>query len=748
MNGDRPYFRLTEGALLEREPSTEQIWNAIREILFAQRRSTYKFAFLQAVVNVSAAREETLIRLSEIFENMTALYWQLLLKYPLGQTYRHARYVQSSVETIILQAQQELRDTAFAELPDAKKKEVCAATREAFGRTVVGASYGNSQGVLFGFSKREDTLELSPAAKCVLVERADEISHIVEIQWLTMMEKINSDTFPEPLAIRLRRLKEESGQRNTEEELPMAVDRAETAENSRGGLQQLQNYIEEAKEILRQQTEKLENAAINFEKELKTAFPGSAEEKLIFQSRVKGTESLSEKIYRKNYYNRYPVPAELIQNLPDMIGVRVVCLLNQQEERLLEQLRAAYPEQVETEGGTFYQKKGGQLLFDFRDQPQTQKNGQPIYRIACKWMDPELGPINCELQIKSMVHFFWGELEHMLFYKNYSYMISQSFYNQYMLKIENALSNVNDQMGLLYERIEENRGGSRQEIRGMASCVLYQHYHKEIEKQIDCSVDLREVFDVIVDICFQNYGNQDRNIENLSALIANIQSRKLHPELLKTIEEGRLDPRAIPVADLPLARIVDGIIRSRDVYWIFFVETYGSHLWKDEYTDYNVLLGEICRILMRMLRNGFVDSIEQLYDELEPLYQGFEDAILDGILMAFERVPKLDFFIFSTKLNTVRRISEEVVRKTQTHMTDQNVDVCTANLEVIRLYTCCRIEAELYDSVEGKRVVEMIRLLRSDDPFALAPDDGFEPEEGKSTYTKREFESIFAQGGA
>lgn len=108
MNGDRPYFRLTEGALLEREPSTEQIWNAIREILFAQRRSTYKFAFLQAVVNVSAAREETLIRLSEIFENMTALYWQLLLKYPLGQTYRHARYVQSSVETIILQAQQEL----------------------------------------------------------------------------------------------------------------------------------------------------------------------------------------------------------------------------------------------------------------------------------------------------------------------------------------------------------------------------------------------------------------------------------------------------------------------------------------------------------------------------------------------------------------------------------------------------------------------------------------------------------------
>lgn len=747
MNGDRPFFRSTEGALLEREPSKEQIWGAIQEILFAPKRSTYKFAFVQAIMNVSASRERTSFRLSEIFADMAALYWKLLAKYPLRQTYRHARYAQSSAETVILRALQETRGAALTDLPDAQRKKICAAARAVFGRTVVGASYSNSHGVLFGFSKREDLLDLRPAAKRVLAERAGEISHIVETQWLAMMEKIDPEAFPEPLAIRLRELKEEDERQNTEEDQPMPVDRPETAENSRGGLQQIQDYIQEAKEILRGRTEQLENAAINFEKELKTAFPGSAEERLIFQSRVKEPESLTEKIYRKNYYNRYPAPEDLIRNLPDMIGIRVVCLLNQQEKRLFDQLRAAYPEQVEIGGETFYQRKGGRILLDLRGQPQKQKNGQPIYRITCKWMDPELGCVNCELQIKSMVHFFWGELEHMLFYKNYSYMISQSFYDQYMLKIENALSNVNDQMGLLYERIEENRGGSRQEIREMASCVLYQHYHKEIEEQIDCPVDLREVFDVIVDICFQNYGNQDKNIENLSTLIANIQSRRLHPELLKTIGEGRLDPRAIPAAVLPLARIVDGIIRSKDVYWIFFMETYGSHLWKDEYTDYNVLLGEICRILMRMLRNGFVDSIEQLYDELETLYQGFEDAILEGILMAFERAPKLDFFIFSTKLNTVRRVSEEVVRETQTYMTEETAEACMTALGAVKLYTCCRIEAELYDSVEGGHLKELIGLLRKDDPFCLVPDEEFEPEEGKPSYTKQEFETIFDQGG-
>ena len=144
---------------------------------------------------------------------------------------------------------------------------------------------------------------------------------------------------------------------------------------------------------------------------------------------------------------------------------------------------------------------------------------------------------------------------------------------------------------------------------------------------------------------------------------------------------------------------------------------------------------------MRMLRNGFVDSIEQLYDELETLYQGFEDAILEGILMAFERAPKLDFFIFSTKLNTVRRVSEEVVRETQTYMTEETA------LGAVKLYTCCRIEAELYDSVEGGHLKELIGLLRKDDPFCLVPDEEFEPEEGKPSYTKQEFETIFDQGG-
>lgn len=152
---------------------------------------------------------------------------------------------------------------------------------------------------------------------------------------------------------------------------------------------------------------------------------------------------------------------------------------------------------------------------------------------------------------------------------------------------------------------------------------------------------------------------------------------------------------------------------------------------------------------MRMVRNGFVDAIEQIYDELESLYEEFKNAILDGILMAFEQKPRLDFFIFSTKLNTVKGISEEIVLTTQKFMTDKTADECRKNLKSITLYTCCKIEAALYGNVEYKPLKELMTLLQQEDPFYFEPNhERFESLRERTEYTAQEFESIFAQGGA
>ena len=749
MSNHQPNYRLTEGALNECALTEMQMWNAVNSILASKKRSTYKFAFLQSIINVSVLNETTSLQLPAIYENVATMYWVLLSKYPLRQIHKHARYEQSSIEKIMLDIMPEFPDVAFASLPDELKRKMSLAVQKICSRNVIGASYGNSDGVLFGFSNRVGKLELSSFAKSFFADNAAKISLLIELEWLLMMELLNPDIFPEPLILRIQYLKQEIDRLAPKEESHMSSVSPEAAAKSQGGLQHIHDYVVQANAILSAKEVELENSALDFEKELKSAFPDHQKEKLIFQSRVKGTGSLEEKIYRKNYYNRYPNPAELIDNLPDMIGIRIVCLLNQQEETLFNRLKAIYTDSVVIDEVTFHRKNDGRILFDFSNQPQKQKNGQPIYRITCKWDHPKLGYINCELQIKSMVHFFWGELDHMLFYKNYAYLISQSFYSQYMLKIENALSNINDQLVLLYKQIENNREGSRQEIREIASCVLYQHYHGDIEKQIGCPVDLREVFDIIVDMHFQNYGNQDKNIENLSKLIHDIASRVFRSELLTTVINGKLNPEAIPKADFQLAQIIDRIIKSYDVYWIAFVVTYGSHFWKEENTDYNVLLGEICRVLIRMVRSGFVDTVEQLYDELDSLYEKFRNAILAGILLAFKQKPQLDFFIFSSKLDKVKKISEETVLKTQKYMTDKNADECMRNLESITLYTYCKIGAELYDSIQRESLEKLMDLLQQEDPFSFEPNyDKFGSLKGDTNYTKQEFESIFAQGGA
>ena len=92
-----------------------------------------------------------------------------------------------------------------------------------------------------------------------------------------------------------------------------------TAKKGQGGLQRIQDYAAEANAILSEKSSELESSASDFEKELKAAFLDNQKGTLIFQSRVKEPESLAEKIYRKNYHNRYPTPVELIDNLPDMI---------------------------------------------------------------------------------------------------------------------------------------------------------------------------------------------------------------------------------------------------------------------------------------------------------------------------------------------------------------------------------------------------------------------------------------------
>ena len=128
------------------------------------------------------------------------------------------------------------------------------------------------------------------------------------------------------------------------------------------------------------------------------------------QSRVKSISSFEEKLYRKNYIKTWEVSDDKKQNqeyikhnLTDLIGIRVNCYFAEYEERVYEYCKI---------------EKGSlpDFVFNFNENTQ-QKNGNKIFKFSGKYKEL----YQFEVQIKSVVHNIWGEVEHKTVYKNPSF---------------------------------------------------------------------------------------------------------------------------------------------------------------------------------------------------------------------------------------------------------------------------------------------------------------------------------------
>ena len=162
--------------------------------------------------------------------------------------------------------------------------------------------------------------------------------------------------------------------------------------------------------ILNENRRMLENYAELLQDWFQEALQEHQESLVAISTRVKTEKSLREKILRKNLYKYYAYPEGILQNLSDLIGVRIQCRFLAEEQLLFETLQNSFTEPC-PDG---YHCVPGQpnIRLNLREtQPQQQQNGYALYRI-----DGLVGTIGqsvrFELQIKALVHVFWGEVEH------------------------------------------------------------------------------------------------------------------------------------------------------------------------------------------------------------------------------------------------------------------------------------------------------------------------------------------------
>ncbi len=227
--------------------------------------------------------------------------------------------------------------------------------------------------------------------------------------------------------------------------------------------------------------------------------------------RIKSAESMREKILRNNLYLKYKTPEAVFKNLSDIIGLRIECRFTKDERLIYEELMNQFTIPV---GEGYYRSRDSRSIFLNLDeiQPQSQRNGFGIYKIDGYCEDGE-GRINFELQIKSLVNVFWGEIDHRILYKNYNYLMTEDFFRDIMYSIKDNLTMIDRQLMILYDHVNQMDASitenSTKQVRALLSKIIHDLCVSRVHKELGFVVNFEPSSDAIVDYFYEQMKESD-----------------------------------------------------------------------------------------------------------------------------------------------------------------------------------------------------------------------------------------------
>lgn len=395
-------------------------------------------------------------------------------------------------------------------------------------------------------------------------------------------------------------------------------------------MSQLKQFIEDSCELLKSKDGELREIKEIVCKELASVFePIGAN----ITGRVKGEKSLKEKIIRKRYFIKYENSNELINNLSDIIGIRINCLLTKEEKKVFDLLKKQF---IKGEDKFWKHKNLESFYMDFKSpQPEFQQNGKNIYRISAKWKTKDEFEYNIEVQIKSEINVLWGEIEHKLFYKNYEYLLSQDFYSELMNLLHDNLNSVEKQLELIKRHLE-NGNNDISSSQAYLSKIMYQKFNnKYIELAYGCKLDFRHIYKVATEFYFTT---PEKTLRELQRAIANIENRS-RDIIIKSDEElddivCGLDSESVK----KIANIIHKAIKDEEIFWRILISIY-SLLY--EIDSYSKCICELSKSIVDKINNTSI----MIYSDGEPEDGSIMPIILSSWIDYFEKYMKTDILL-------------------------------------------------------------------------------------------------------
>ncbi len=287
---------------------------------------------------------------------------------------------------------------------------------------------------------------------------------------------------------------------------------------------ELFDFIDETLELIESRKDSIEKVADILEKFFTDSF-FIKDHFLNVNYRIKSHESLREKILRHNLYIKHKTPEYLLANLSDLIGFRIECRFIEDEERIYNDIVKLF--KIKADNGFYISPLNSNIMLQLDDkQPQKQKNGFEIFKIDGKYCKDDLC-INFELQIKSLVNVFWGEIDHRILYKNFSYVLTEDFFRDIMSSIKDNLSMIDRQLMLVYNHLNgmdtSNSLTKKVQLQSLLSKIIHDIYIVKIRQELGFVVDFKKSTDVIVNYIFMKGGPEES--DNYSSNFLRILNR-------------------------------------------------------------------------------------------------------------------------------------------------------------------------------------------------------------------------------
>lgn len=234
------------------------------------------------------------------------------------------------------------------------------------------------------------------------------------------------------------------------------------------------------------------------------------------RTRVKSAESLRGKLLRNKYYLNFSTPEEALANIHDLVGITIDCQFIRNETDLYQTLFYEFCDSQET----YSRFRGNEPVFLnlHMPQPQLQRNGYAIYRIDGYCLAEGNRKVAFELQIKSLVHRFWSEIEHELVYKNQEMLSEDRFIKNVLGSIKDNLDVVDHQLDLVYTQIhaESERtviGMDATGFKRMTANSINELVHLKMRESVGFTFDFRKDAAILAQYIYIRYFLNGNNNE-------------------------------------------------------------------------------------------------------------------------------------------------------------------------------------------------------------------------------------------